>query len=144
MTVEHNAGPERFLKTLPEEIPQRAHSLRTRIGSGQVARSTQGHNQQHVLRTGAPPGFMSGAMHQGFELLPLPDIESADSLGSIEFVPRYAEHVRMQSSDLGGNFAVCLGSIRVKNDSSLARKTSDLGNQLQCAYLVVGVHHADQ
>jgi len=62
----------------------------------------------------AAAGFVIGPVDKWFKRRSAPDVERADSLGSVEFVPRHRQQIDAESIYVGCDLADGLGGVSVQ------------------------------
>ena len=87
---------------------------------------------------------MSRAMDQRFDRDTAPDVERTDPFRRIDLVSGNRKQVGTQFVHARGDLANRLRCIRVEADAMLVGNFRDVGDRLNRADLVVGVHDADQ
>src|SRR5262245_32190688 len=75
---------------------------------------------------------------------PTTDIERANTLGRVDLVAGNGEQVDAKAVQVSGNLSDRLCGVGMEQNSVLTCDTAYLGDRLDRAYLVVGVHEADQ
>ena len=98
-------------------------------------------------RAGSHAALVTAAIHLGGELdarIPAADIQSADSLRAVDLVRRDRHQVDVVLDHIDGNLAERLHAIGVEQHAALVADLADLGDRLDHADFIVGVHDADQ
>ena len=98
----------------------------------------------HVVRGGPTLAFLLAAVHVRLQAGPLPDVEGADPLGAVKLVRREAEQIHVEITHGERHMPEGLDGIGVKTDAALTGDLPDLGDGLQRADLIVGVHDAHE
>src|SRR5439155_17632007 len=97
-----------------------------------------------ILGAGAPVALVMAPVLDGTEAGSLAHEQSARALRGVDLVAADRVQIHAQRLDVSGNPPGRLHTVRVKNDTRLPSDTGDLRNRLDCAQLVVGVHHRNQ
>jgi len=87
---------------------------------------------------------MGCAVDERFELHPTAHVKRTDSFGRIHLVTSQRKQVHPELTHVGWDFAGGLGGIGVEQDAAFAGDGRNLGDRLNRANLVVGVHDADE
>jgi hypothetical protein len=87
---------------------------------------------------------MSGPVNERLEHDPAPDEQGAYSLWRVELVPGDREQIDAKPVHVGCNLAGRLSRVGMEEDAMFARDARALLNRLDGAYLVVGMHDADE
>ncbi len=114
------------------------------VAGRQFGRGSQTHDLEHVLGSGPPAHLVPGADDERGQFDSSPLIERPDALGRIKLVPGDGVEVHAQFGHPGRDLAHRLGSIGVQAHSGRADDPGDLGDRLNGADLVVGVHDGHQ
>ena len=113
-----------------------------KIGN-QTAGRPKPNRKPGAFRTGAPSVLMSRTVNQRLQLDAAPEKKRTDALGGIELVPGQAQEIDAQNGDPCRNLADCLRGVGMEKDRALPRDAPDLGERLNGADFVVGVHNAN-
>ncbi len=111
---------------------------------GDLARLPEADDLEDVLRPGAPPGLVRGAVEEAGELDAGADEERPDALRRVELVPGQREEVDAEDPDVDGHLPDRLRGVGVDEDALLVREAGDLREVLDRPDLVVGVHDRDE
>ncbi len=87
---------------------------------------------------------MAGAARERLQGRARPDIQSPDAFGRVKLVPGDAEQIHPQGLDVHRNLAGRLGGIGMDEGSRGVGQARDLGDGLDGADLVIGVHDGDE
>ncbi len=142
VAVEPEPG-NRSGKPVPKKI---AHLLcvaraRFEFATGQGRGRAEADDAEDVFRARAKTVLVPRPMHEFLQPRAGPDIQGADALGSVELVTGNRQEVDPELADIDGNLADRLGGVAVEKDAGPMRDRREFRNRLNCAYLVVGVHH---
>jgi hypothetical protein len=96
------------------------------------------------LGSGTPAGFVIGPVDKRFKRRSAPDVERADSLGSVEFVPRHRQQINTESIYIGCDLADGLRGIGMQQGAMLAGDPTYFFNRFDRANFIIGVHDADE
>ena len=98
------------------------------------------HNAGHVFRPRPLPALLGAPFNEGGEGNALADIEGAHPFGAVEFMAGEGEHVDVLPAHVNLQVAGGLHRVGVEEDVSLPAQPADVGNGLNGANLVVGIH----
>jgi len=145
VAVEHQAGHgvgEAPLQVVAQggEVPR---GLRQRFAR-QPRRLAKADYLRHVLGAGPQAVLLVGAEQNRFDGSAVSHVERTDALGSIELVAGERQQVDAERIDVERDLAGRLGRVGMHQAAVGARQPGDLGDRLEGADLVVGVHHRDQ
>jgi hypothetical protein len=113
VAVEHDAICEAGMQRLPEVFAQAAHAIHWSEIACELACGPECDGKQRTFGAGTAAGFVIGSVNEGFKRRSTPDVESADSLGSIELVPCHREQIDAEGVYVGCDLADGLGSVDV-------------------------------
>ena len=149
----HRAVDVNFVETgfelrpqLVPQIPHADHFLR-HLALCDSTGVAQTHDAGHVQSPRAHASFVSAAIHLRGDLhtrILAPHIQSAHTLGAIEFVRGDRHDVDVIGIHVDRHFADRLHAIGVEQNAALAADLADLRHRLNHADFVVGVHDGDQ
>src|SRR5258708_6874612 len=100
-----------------------------------------------IQRPGAHAALVAAAVNDGGNLHPrifAANIQSADTLGPVHFVPRDRHQVDILFSHIDRNLADSLRGVGVEDDAAFATQLANLGERLQHPDLVVRGHDRHQ
>src|SRR5262249_50950293 len=141
MAVQHNSLSESRLQLVPKSVTQSSYRIHPEPICRQLAGGAKRNIKQNVLGSGAATRFMTGSMDQRFQANPLTNIKNAYAFRAIHFVPCDREQIDAKFLDISWNLARGLRCIGVEQHPPLARHPANLGDGLQTANLIVGMHH---
>ena len=98
------------------------------------------HNAGHVFRPRPLPALLGAPFNEGGEGNALADIEGAHPFGAVEFMAGEGEHVDVLFLDIDVYMTDRLNRVGMENNAFLPAHRAYLGDGLNAAYLIVGVH----
>src|SRR5260370_10265260 len=104
----------------------------------------EAHDARDVLRPGTEAALVMSAIEKLPQARSTADIQGADSLWRIEFVPGNGEEINSQSVDVDRDFPRGLYGVGVEVDVGFLGDAADFFDRLDGAELVVGVHDGGQ
>ena len=101
----------------------------------------------HVQRAGTHAALVAAAVDDGGKLnarIAATDIQSANTLRSVDLVRGNGEKVDIVLLHIHGNLADCLHAVDGEDDAALLGDFADFRNRVDDADFIVGVHDTDQ
>ena len=147
MAVEREAGdrgPQRRVKAVAQSLHLQVRRLVRSRSPASVAAAPRPRDVGHVLGPGAPAVLVPAAVDQRIEPRARAHVECADPLRGVELVAGDRQQVDAERLDVERQLAHRLRGVCVDEHAALVRHGRDLGDRLNRADLVVGVHHADE
>ena len=114
------------------------------VGLRDLAGLPQAHGEDDVFCASTTSRFMPGTVDERFQRAASAHIERPNTLGGIDFMTGNGEKINAKFIHQRGDFADRLRRIRVQQHAMRPGDTADLGNGLERAHLVIGVHYANQ
>mgnify|MGYP006943196337 CR=1 FL=1 len=119
------------------------HVLR-HIGAALIQRRRHRGRGGHVARPGAHITLLRAAVHERLHRRAAAAVERADALRSVELMRREREHIHVIAPHVHRDMPDRLHRVRVEHNAPLAAERANVGNGLNGAELIVGVHYADK
>ncbi len=140
------AAFDRFQDTSLELVSEIRQSflLGCEVFSGLPHRFREPHDSRDVLRTWAARSLLTTPTEYTTKLGPPPNVERADSLGSMKFVSRKGEQIYAESLDVDANLAAALHRVAVEIGSDIVSTFRKLVDRLDHSRLVVRHHDRDE
>ena len=97
-----------------------------------------------IFRARAEAALVMSAIEKLAETRTALDEERANAFGGVELVAGDGEKIELQGFDVDGNFSGGLHGVGVEVDVGFGGDAADIGERLDGAEFVVGVHHGDE
>ena len=138
---------QRLKDRIPQLLPQvqKASGFPDPFPLGDRARLAEADDERHGESAGAQPPFVAAAFdlrNQPRPGLSPADGQRADALRTVDLMRRKRSEIDILRIEW--NLAYRLCSICVEEDSPLPANPPDLGDRMDDADLIVGVHHGNQ
>jgi hypothetical protein len=121
-----------------------ARRIHGEITPGNFTSLAEPDNLKDILSPRPAPPLLTSPLHQRMKGDPVPDIESADSLGRVELVSGDGQEIDPKIANIGGDFADGLCRVGVEDDSAPARDLRHCLDRLDSADFVVGMHERNE
>ena len=109
--------------------------------AGQLRGDTQSDERRHIFSACATAPLLSAACQNRREADAAANPDGAHAFGAAELVRRYGQHVDAERHDVDRYLAGRLDRVGVEQGAGFVRDSRQIGDRLNRANLIVGMHH---